>query len=240
MNSIAGGGTLITFPLLIFVGISPITANATSTLALVIGVSGSVWGYRSHISGVKSWFRTLIPVSIVGGLIGSYLLTLGDDRIFSKLVPYLILIATILFMLQKVIRSYVAKCWKIEARGAPSPWHLTGAMIFQLLISVYGGYFGAGIGILMLAALGIMGMNDIHGMNALKGVLGFLINITAALWFILHGLIDWPVAGVMVLGSLAGGYLGSTYAQRLPQSRVRQLVSAIGLLITAVMFWKLK
>ena len=173
MNSIAGGGTLITFPLLIFVGISPITANATSTLALVIGVSGSVWGYRSHISGVKSWFRTLIPVSIVGGLIGSYLLTLGDDRIFSKLVPYLILIATILFMLQKVIRSYVAKCWKIEARGAPSPWHLTGAMIFQLLISVYGGYFGAGIGILMLAALGIMGMNDIHGMNALKGVLGY-------------------------------------------------------------------
>jgi uncharacterized membrane protein YfcA len=238
INSIAGGGTLITFPFLIFLGVPPVVANATSTMALVIGTSGSVFGYRRHLSSVRSWFGILIPVSIAGGWIGSYLLTLGSDRTFSRLVPYLILFATGLFMAQGMIRSRLTRGRDGGQRSSHGHRNLLSALLFQFLVSVYGGYFGAGIGILMLAALGILGFRNIHAMNTLKSVLGLLINITAALWFAWEGLVDWRIAGIMTVGSVVGGYLGSTWAQRLPQERVRTLITTTGLVITAVMFWK--
>lgn len=244
INAVAGGGTLITFPVLILFGVPPVVANATSTLSLVSGILGSLYGFRAHLAELRPWFRTFIPVSVAGGWFGSFLLTHGNQATFACLVPYLVLFATLLFMIQGAVRRIVAHHLVAEnvhvPSVAPRRWHLLIAMFFQFLVSVYGGYFGAGIGILMLASLGFLGFSDIHRMNTLKNVMGGLINVVAALWFILSGLIDWPRMGVMTVGAVAGYYLGATYSQKLPQSGVRLLITATGLVITAVMFWKLR
>ena len=240
INAVAGGGTLITFPVLILFGVPPVVANATSTLALVMGTSGSLYGFRARIQEVRPWFKTFIPVSLLGGWIGSYLLTTGSEQSFARLVPLLVLFATLLFMLQGVMRRRVAHHFVVEMSGPAGRMPFLWAVIFQFLVSVYGGYFGAGIGILMLASLGFLGFADIHGMNTLKNVLGSLINLVAAVWFTACGLIDWPIMGVMMVGAVAGYFVGATYSQRLSQERVRHLITAIGLIITVVMFWKLR
>ncbi len=240
INAVAGGGTLITFPLLILFGVPPVVANATSTLALVMGTSGSLYGFRARIQEVRPWFKTFIPVSLLGGWIGSYLLTRGSEQSFARLVPFLVLFATLLFMLQGVMRRRVAHHAVVEMSGPTGRMPFLWAVIFQFFVSVYGGYFGAGIGILMLASLGFLGFADIHRMNTLKNVLGSLINLVAAVWFTACGLIDWPIMGVMTVGAVAGYFVGATYSQRLSQERVRHLITAIGLIITVVMFWKLR
>ena len=239
VNAVAGGGTLITFPVLILFGVPPVIANATSTLALLAGMGGSLYGYRRHLADVRPWFTTFIPASIAGGWIGSVLLTRGSEKMFTELVPYLVLFATVLFMLQGVLRMRLAKNISTGESAKAGKAHLFAALFFQFLVSIYGGYFGAGIGILMLATLGFMGFQDIHQMNALKSVLGSLINLVAAAWFTASGLIDWPRMALMTAGAFVGYYIASTYSQRLPQKAVRHLISAIGLIITAVMFWKL-
>ena len=239
VNAVAGGGTLITFPVLILFGVPPVIANATSTLALLAGMGGSLYGYRRHLADVRPWFTTFIPASIAGGWIGSVLLTRGSEKMFTELVPYLVLFATVLFMLQGVLRMRLAKNISTGESAKTGKAHLFAALFFQFLVSIYGGYFGAGIGILMLATLGFMGFQDIHQMNALKSVLGSLINLVAAAWFAASGLIDWPRMALMTAGAFVGYYIASTYSQRLPQKAVRHLISAIGLIITAVMFWKL-
>lgn len=240
VNAVAGGGTLITFPTLILFGVPPLIANATSTLALVVGMIGSLYGYRRHLADVKPWFTTFIPVSIAGGWIGSMLLTRSSEQIFTELVPYLILFATVLFMLQGVVSRRLARSVHDSDASETGRPHLLAALLFQFLVSVYGGYFGAGIGILMLATLGFMGFKNIHQMNTLKSVLGSLINLVAAAWFTASGLIDWPRMALMTAGAFTGYYIASTYSQRLPQKSVRHLISVIGLIITAVMFWKLR
>jgi uncharacterized membrane protein YfcA len=239
VNAVAGGGTLITFPTLILFGVPPLIANATSTLALVVGMIGSLYGYRSHLADVKPWFTTFIPVSIAGGWIGSMLLTRSSEQIFTELVPYLILFATVLFMLQGVVSGRLARRAHASDTSTGRA-HLLAALFFQFLVSIYGGYFGAGIGILMLATLAFMGFKNIHQMNTLKSVLGSLINLVAAAWFTASGLIDWPRMALMTSGAFTGYYIASTYSQRLPQKSVRHLISVIGLIITAVMFWKLR
>lgn len=239
VNAVAGGGTLITFPVLILFGVPPVIANATSTLALLAGMGGSLYGYRRHLADVRPWLTTFIPVSIAGGWIGSVLLTRGSEKMFTELVPYLVLFATVLFMLQGVFRMRLVKNRPTGESAKTGKAHLLAALFFQFLVSIYGGYFGAGIGILMLATLGFMGFQDIHQMNALKSVLGSLINLVAAAWFTASGLIDWQRMALMTAGAFAGYYIASTYSQRLPQKAVRHLISAIGLIITAVMFWKL-
>lgn len=235
INAIAGGGTLITFPTLLLFGTPPLVANATSTLALVLGTGGSVFGYRHHLTSVKIWLWRFVPVSIVGGLLGSILLTQTSNKLFSKLVPFLILFATILFLVQGMVRKF----FRVQAEG-PShfPRRVWLAIVFQFAVAVYGGYFGAGIGILMLASLGFMGLSDIHEMNTLKTVLGSLINLVAAIWFISAGLIHWPKAAVMTLGALFGYYLGSHYSQRIPQKSVRHLITVIGLTLSGIIFYK--
>lgn len=244
INAVAGGGTLLTFPVLILFGVPPVVANATSTLSLVFGITGSLYGFRSRLAEVRPWFSTFIPVSVVGGWLGSFLLTHGDESTFTRLVPYLVFFATVLFMIQGVVSRRVADQLVLERTQVQSDpsgrWHLITAMFFQFLVSIYGGYFGAGIGILMLASLGFLGFSDIHRMNTLKNVLGGLINVVAAFWFVFSGLIDWPRMGIMTIGAMAGYYLGAAFSQKLPQGRVRHLITAIGLVITAVMFWKLR
>lgn len=245
VNAVAGGGTLITFPVLILFGVPPIVANATSTLSLVVGISGSVLGFRRLIADIRPWLPAFLPASLLGGWLGSFLLTHGSEAAFSRLVPWLVLFATLLFMLQGVVRRLVARRAAKEllaGHGLPpaSGKAVFLAAFFQFLVSIYGGYFGAGIGILMLATFGFLGFSDIHRMNALKTVLGGLVNLLASLWFTACGLIDWPRMGVMTAGAVAGYYLGATWSQRLPQRGVRHLISAIGLVITVVMFWKLR
>lgn len=245
VNAIAGGGTLITFPVLILFGVPPVVANATSTLSLVVGVFGGFFGFRKLIAEIRPWIPAFLPISLIGGWIGSFLLTHGKSETFSGLVPYLILFATVLFMLQGAVRQLVARRAADEliaghkdppVRGAG----LLVAVFFQFLVSIYGGYFGAGIGILMLATFGILGFSNIHRMNALKNLIGGLINVVAAIWFTVSGLIDWPRMTVMAVGALAGYYLGATYSQKMPQAAVRNMITAIGLVITGVMFWKLR
>jgi len=236
INAVAGGGTLITFPTLLLFGTSPLIANATSTLALVLGTVGSVFGYRQHLGVIRPWLTRFLPVSVVGGLIGSVLLTRTDERIFSKLVPFLILFATIIFLAQGAFRRLAfieSNPEKVPASGAIG-W----AILFQFLVSIYGGYFGAGIGILMLASLGFLGLKQIHEMNTLKTVLSSLINLVAASWFIIAGLIDWQRAAIMTAGALAGYFLGSHYSQRIPPARVRQIITLIGFILSAVTFYK--
>ena len=236
INAVAGGGTLVTFPTLLLFGTPPVVANATSTLALVLGTGGSVYGYRRHLNSVKPWLWRFVPVSIVGGLIGSALLTQTSDKTFSKLVPFLILFATVLFLMQGIVRRLIGFD---GSSSSHEPRHrIWVAIFFQFAVAVYGGYFGAGIGILMLASLGFIGLSNIYEMNALKTVLGSLINLVAAIWFIFAGLIHWPKAGIMTIGAVAGYYFGSHYSQRIPQKYVRHIITAIGFLISAVTFYK--
>lgn len=237
VNAIAGGGTLITFPVLLLVGTPSITANATSTLALVFGTIGSVYGYRQQIAKVTPWLRTFLPVSLAGGLLGGILLTLTKTAVFDKMVPFLILFATVLFLAQGLFRKF-AVFGEQPGVSSPHPHSVWAAVVFQFLVALYGGYFGAGIGILMLASLGYLGLSNIHEMNGLKTVLGSLINLVAAIYFIFSGLIDWPKMGVMTAGALAGYFLGAHYSQRIPQRMVRQIITAIGFIISGIMFWK--
>jgi uncharacterized protein len=236
MNAVAGGGTLVTFPTLILSGLGSIVANATSTVALLPAALSSAFGYRNKISTVSRWLRVFAPVSLAGGLLGGILLVATPSKTFDGLVPFLIFFATLLFMAQSSFRAFMGAH---AGTGAPpsSRW-IAGAALFQFAVAVYGGYFGAGIGILMLASLGMLGFKDVHEMNTLKVMLGFLINIVAAFYFIWSGLVNWPDAGTMVIGTIAGGYAGAHFAQRLPQKYVRAAITAIGLIISVVMFYR--
>ncbi len=235
INAVAGGGTLVTFPTLLVFGTPSIVANATSTLALVIGTSGGIFGYRQHLRSVRPWLWRFVPISVAGGLLGSFLLTVTSNKTFSKLVPFLILFATLLFLAQGFVRRFTDPG---EGPAGSTTRAIWGAIAFQFAVAIYGGYFGAGIGILMLASLGFIGLRDIHEMNTLKTILGSLINLVAASWFILAGLIHWPKAGVMVAGAVLGYFLGSHFSQRIAQRRVRQIITFIGLALSAVTFYQ--
>lgn len=240
VNAIAGGGTLITFPILLLFKTPEKVANATSTLALVLGMAGSLLGYRQHLAAIRVWLWRFVPVSLFGGLVGSILLTRTNEAAFAKMVPSLILFATLLFLAQGTFRKLSGFDNGSGPLTPPHPRHRAVwiAILIQIGVAVYGGYFGAGIGILMLASLGFIGLGNIHEMNSLKTLLAFLINVVAAAWFIRSGLIDWPKAAIMTAGALGGYYLGAHFAQRIPQQQVRRLINGIGLTISAVMFYK--
>jgi len=237
MNAIAGGGTIVTFPSLILAGLSSIVANATSTVALLPGALSSLAGYRKRIPTVVRWLRLFAPVSLVGGLIGGILLVQTPSSTFDRFVPFLILFATVLFMAHSFFSRLFASRQVLKGAEPSRRW-IIGAMAFQLGVAIYGGYFGAGIGILMLASLGMLGFEDVHEMNTVKVVLGFMINVVAAAYFIASGLIEWAEAGIMAGGTIAGGFLGAHYAQKVKQTTVRRLITIIGLGISAYMFYK--
>jgi len=236
LNAVAGGGTLVTFPTLLCFGTPAVIANATSTLALVIGTSGGIYGYRRHLEPIKPWLWRFAPVSLFGGLIGGVLLTCTTNAMFAKLVPFLILFATILF----VAHGAFKKLARLEARTTDTSHssRVWAAILFQFAVAIYGGYFGAGIGILMLASLGFVGLSNIHQMNTLKTILGSSINTVAAAWFILAGLVSWPKAGVMTIGALLGYFLGSHFSQQVSQRRVRQLITLIGFALSGLTFYR--
>ena len=237
INAIAGGGTLVTFPALVGLGVPAIIANATSTVALWPGAIGSMYGYRHELAGARSWAVRFAVPSLVGGLLGAVLLLRTPGERFDQIVPWLVLGATMLFIVQRPLMGALRKRGS-EASPIDPASHPPGLtlLLFQFGIAVYGGYFGAGIGILMLAALGFMGFTNIHRMNGLKNWGGLCINVTAAVTFALLGLVDWPVAIAMAAGAMLGGYLGSRMAQRVPQDAVRTAVVAIGLIASVWLF----
>ena len=231
MNSIAGGGTLLTFPALVALGVPAINANATSTVALWPGALGSIWGYRGELTGARKWAIGFAFPSLLGGAAGALLLMWTPPERFAALVPWLVLGATVLFSIQRPVMR-----WFTQRHGHPpesdadltSRWPPLSILVYQFLVAVYGGYFGAGVGILMLAALGFMGLSNIHRMNGLKNWGGLCMNGVAAVMFAFSSLVNWPVALAMAVGAVSGGYLGSRTAQRVPQQLVRNAVVAIG------------
>jgi uncharacterized membrane protein YfcA len=233
MNAMAGGGTILTYPTLLFLGESPITANATSTVALWPGAASSLYGYRREVSANREWLKTLFLPSLLGGSLGAVLLLRTPARSFQKLAPFLILFATILFMLQGAVARW-ARAEGKEA-GQPRTTRWTAAWLYQFAVGVYGGYFGAGIGILMLAVLGFLGLSDIHAANGVKNFFGMCINGVAAGYFILRGAVDWPAALIMVAGAIAGGYAGAGFARRIGKEKARAAVVVIGFLVAAIL-----
>lgn len=229
INAIAGGGTLVTFPALVGLGVPAIVANATSTVALWPGAIGSMYGYRHELAGARAWAIRFAVPSLVGGLAGAILLLRTPAARFDDIVPWLVLGATLLFLVQRPVMAALRQRGDPNAADDPATRPPGAALLlFQLGIAVYGGYFGAGIGILMLAGLGFMGFTNIHRMNGLKNWGGLCINATAAATFALLGFVDWPVAIAMATGAIAGGYAGSRLAQRVPQEWVRRAVIVIG------------
>ena len=226
INSIAGGGTLVSFPTLIWLGLDSVTANATSTVAIWPGTVGSAWGYRRELRNVQSRFWLMAVPSLIGGIAGAILLKMTPTTTFDRLVPFLILFATGLFMAQEWVQRLLGT-GDAEVRKS-SRW-LIGGLCFQLMVGLYGGYFGAGIGILMLAALSILGLSDIHEMNSLKVVLGGTVNGIAAVYFIWERMVFWPYVLLMAVASILGGYGGAGAARKLGRTAVRRLVIAVGL-----------
>ncbi len=233
MNALAGGGTLLTFPTLVFLGMPAIQANATSTVALLPGAASSMAGYRREVATHREWLKTLLVPSLVGGALGSVLLLMTPEKVFARLAPYLVLFATLLFLFQ-IVSSRLRDGEDGTKKPGLERWAFAWALQFG--VAIYGGYFGAGIGILMLVILGFLGLEDIHAMNGLKNFFGICINSVAAGYFILRGAVVWPVALVMVLGATLGGYAGAHFARRIGKEKARVAVVVIGFGITILLF----
>lgn len=223
VNAAAGGGTLLTFPSLLAV-ISPVSANATSTFALFPGSLASGLGYRSELALCRPHLIRLLPPSLIGGLIGSLLVTRLPEKVFAAAVPWLLIVASVLLLLQRPIARYFGA----QPHDKPTPRTVALIVFFQLLVGIYGGYFGAGIGILMLSSLAFMGIPDIHQMNAVKSILAAAMNGTTLIIFFLSGAIVWKYAIVMAVAGTLGGYAGARVARRMRADYVRAFVVCIG------------
>ncbi len=272
VNSVAGGGTLLTFPTLLHVlNNNGLVANATSTVALWPGQLSSLFGYRKEIGQNRDTIAVMALPSLLGGGIGALLLLHTSSGTFGRIVPFLILLATLLFMLQEPVSRYLKRkaagtageqsATPVESSTADYPLapdtvdrpalRTVQVMAFQLLVAIYGGYFGAGIGILMLAALGFLGFANIHTMNGIKNINGLCINAVAISLFVFghtlpgngvgvhhNSLIQWPMAATMTAGSIVGGYSGAGIARKIGQKKVRSIIIIIGFALTLSLLFK--
>ena len=234
MNAVAGGGSFIAFPALLFTGVPAIPANATNSLALWAGVTASGGAYRSQLDVPRRVLLPLLIASVIGGLLGAYLLLKTPAHTFMELLPWLMLGATLLFVFGPRLSAGRPSSVGRDATGTA----IIVASVLELAVAVYGGYFGGGVGIVNLAMLAAIGMTDIHAMNALKSVLGSAINGVATVAFIVARAVYWPQALVMTAGAVVGGYFGAHYAQKLPQNWVRGFVILVGIGMTIYFFAK--
>lgn len=236
INSIAGGGTLVSFPALLWLGRDPIVANATNTVAIWPGSLAGAWGFRREMSALRRWLLLLMLPSLLGGALGGWLLLRTPTSTFERLVPILILGATLLLAAQEMITSRLGGL--ARAHENPTRGWVAFVFVFQFLVALYGGYFGAGMGILMLAALGLIGLTDMHEMNGLKNILAVCINGVAAIYFALAAAVNWRDVGIMMIGTLIGGYAGARMARRLGRTFVRRAVVGIGIVMTIALALK--
>jgi len=234
MNSVAGGGSFISFPALIFTHAPPIPANATSTVALWPGTVASAAAYRKRFPKDFRILVEMIATSIAGGTLGALVLLRTPQTTFMRFVPYLFLLATLLLIFGKDLANWMEATFQTSKQPR---WLVVAASnFFQFLIALYGGFFGAGIGIMMLALLTLLRMEDIHAMNALKTLLNAAINGAAVVTFIAAGAVLWPQALVMLVGAVLGGYGGAHFAQKLDPQIVRRFVIAVGICMSVYFF----
>jgi uncharacterized membrane protein YfcA len=239
VNAVAGGGTLLSFPVLVWAGRDPIVANATNALALWPGALAGAVGFRRELAKAPRLLGLLLPPAIAGAAVGGWLLLRTPSRVFGELVPYLVLAATVLLALQRPLRQLVRAPAGDDSPGdARGGWRAAALVAGQVAVSIYGGYFGAGIGILMLAALGLYGIADIHQRNGLKNVLGAVTNGVAGVYFAVSGAIAWADAVVLAAGAILGGYAGASLGRKLSRSVAEAVVVAIGVGMTIALFVK--
>lgn len=237
VNSIAGGGMLLVFPMMIWLGLDPKVANATCTVALWPGLFGGLFGYRREMNDSSLILMRLGVISVIGGGVGAWLLIATPSPIFARLVPFLILFATILFMIQTPVNRWL-RLPSVEGESTRGWW--IGVIILQFFSATYGGYFGAGNGILMLAAMGLLGLHDIHRANGIKNFLGICINGVAVFSFSIAHMVSWPRALPMAVAATIGGYVGARTARRVGRRFIRRAIVAIGFAITIVMLWRMR
>lgn len=232
MNAVAGGGTFFSFPALLAVGVPPVVANASNSVALWPASLSGAWAYRAELARYKHYLVPMGVASFIGGIAGGLLLLATEDATFSKLIPWLLLFATVLFAFSGKISSWL--------RGKESGTPSTGlvSLAGQAVVSVYGGFFGAGMGILMLASLAMAGHDDVHEINAIKNLLSSIIYSVTVLTFVIAGAVDWPYTLIMLASATIGGYWGATVARKIPAFWLRRFIIGIGLLLTVFYFQK--
>ena len=230
LNAIAGGGSFLTLPALVFTGMPPVIANATGTVALLPGYMSGAWGFREDMEAPPGLsMRTLIALSLVGGATGAALLLVTDNTTFSKIVPWLLLLATILFAVGPLLMRKL----KEGPAGPASPVKSAAGM---LAVSIYGGYFNGGLGILLLALFGLLGQTKLNAMNGMKNVVSAVLTAIAVAIYAWGGLVAWPQAVLMMMGATAGGYFGARWARRIPAPALRAGIVVIGLIMTTLFF----
>jgi uncharacterized membrane protein YfcA len=238
MNAMAGGGTFFSFPAMLAAGVPPVTANASNTVALWPASISSAWAYRREAMRHGRWAALLALVSVAGGLIGGLLLLAISNQTFMRLIPWLLLVATTLFAFSAQISrliKWIKAHMKIASADQPGS---AGGAVFQLMVAIYGGFFGAGMGILTLAALSIQGFEDIQEINALKNLTSAMNYTVAAATFIIAGAISWPHTLVALVTAAIGGYVGASFARKLPAIWLKRLVIAVGSFLTIIYFIK--
>lgn len=235
INAMAGGGTLVTFPVLLAIGVSPVVANVTNTVALVPGTIGGMWAQRNDFKSQHSRLIKLLPVAIIGGICGGLLILNTSENAFRSIVPYLILLATLLLAAQVRIKNWVAKRIGHTHTETHNPMIMMGMV---LLAAIYGGYFGAGLGVILMAVLGMVIEDSLTRLNFLKQALGFVINLAAAIYFAFSGKVDWWIAFVMIFGSILGGWIGGKLAGRIRPELLRWIVVFSGLIAATIFFFK--
>ncbi len=232
VNAVAGGGTLFSFPAAVAFGLPPIVANASNAVAMTPGSLASAWGYRRELKQDKQVVKLLLPPAVVGGLAGSILLLLTPQRVFNAAVPALVLVAVGLLLVQNLRgkggQDPEDAAWTLPTRTWPS-------LGLQFLVGVYGGYFGAGMGIMTLSLLSMLGGRNIHRMNGVKIVLGAFINGFASLGFVVAGAVDWRATFIMACGVSLGGWGGAEVARRIDAKRVRWAVIALGSVVALIL-----
>jgi len=232
VNALAGGGTLITFPVLVSVGIPAVAANITNTVALCPGYFGGTLAQWNELRGQKNRLWLIVPASIVGGVLGGFLLLQTGEKLFRDLVPYLILLASGLLAIQDPVRA-----WLVRRMGEGHEAKLEKLTWFPVaLASIYGGYFGAGLSVIVLSALGLTLNDTLTRLNALKQAVAFSVNVAAAIFFIFSGQVVWSAALVMAIGALIGGTLGGKLAGRIKPSTLRWTVVTIGVIVSIIYF----
>lgn len=234
VNALAGGGTLITFPTLTALGIPPVAANITSTVSLFPGYFGATWAQRKDLRGQSKRLIYLLPAAVVGGLTGGIFLLLSGEKIFEQLVPFLILFAALLLALAEPLRKRLAKQTERNNRlGRPNFLIAIPAIV---LASIYGGYFGAGLSVIVLAFLALLFEDSLTRLNALKQAIAFATNTAAAIFFLFSGQVNWGVAGVMAVSALIGGTAGGKLAGRANPTALRWIVVSVGLIVSIIFF----
>jgi uncharacterized protein len=235
VNAIAGGGTLITFPTLTALGLPVVAANVTNTLAVAPGALGGLVALRSELAGQGARLARLTPAALLGGLAGGYLLLHTNEALFRRLVPWLILGASALLAVQDPLRAWLlSRLASTNGAGDGAAYGHHGESVATLLVfgaAVYGGYFGAGLGVIVLAVLGLVLHDSLTRLNAAKQAVGFAANLAGALLFAVFGPVHWPAAAVMAVGAIAGGVVGGHFASRIRAGTLRMLVVATGTIV---------